>query len=348
VTAPVVFAIPGEIDQPTGGYGYDRRMIEEWRAAGRSVRHLALGSSFPLPTADDIAAADAALAGLAPGTTVLIDGLAFSAVGSPIGRHAGRLDLVALIHHPLSLETGLAPDIAAALRASELAALKLARAIVATSHETARGLVADFAVDPGRLSVAVPGTDARGRAPTQGNPPLLLSIATVIPRKGHDLLVAALARLADRPWTCRIVGDRHRDPVWTEKIKAAIAAAGLGARITLAGITRDPAVELQAADIFVLPSRYEGYGMAFAEALASGLPVVACRAGAVPEVVPGSAGILVPVDDIEALAAALATLLDDPAHRRRLSDGAYAAGRRLPRWRDSAQAIAAVLDRVRP
>ncbi|RJF89959.1 glycosyltransferase [Oleomonas cavernae] len=323
-------------------------MIAEWQAAGRTVRHLALGDSFPLATAGDIAAADAALAGLAPGTTVLVDGLAFSAVGSPIGRHARRLDLVALIHHPLSLETGLAPDIAAALRESELAALAQARAIVATSHETARGLIADFAVDPGRLSVAVPGTDTRGRAPARGNPPLLLSIATVIPRKGHDLLVAALARLAERPWTCRIVGDHDRDPAWTEKIRAAIAAAGLGARITLAGITRDPAAELQAADIFVLPSRYEGYGMAFAEALASGLPVVACRAGAVPEVVPDSAGILVPVDDAGALAAALALLLDDPARRRRLSDGAYAAGQRLPRWADSARTIAAVLDRVGP
>lgn len=347
MSAPIAFAIPGALDQPTGGYGYDRRIIAEWRAAGREVRHLALGGSFPLPHAADVAAAEAALAALPDGTTLLVDGLAFSAVDSPVPRHGGRLDLVALIHHPLSLETGLSAAASAGLRESELAALRTARAVVATSQETARTLVNDFAVDPARLSVAVPGTDRRGRATGTGNPPHLVSLATVTPRKGHDLLVAALASLAGRAWTCRIVGDNARDPDWTAGIRKAIDEAGLQSRIILAGVAQDPGAELAAADIFVLPSRYEGYGMAFAEALAAGLPVVACRAGAVPEVVPDGAGLLVPVDDVAALALALARLIDDAALRRIMSDGAFAAGQRLPGWADTARAIAAVLDRER-
>lgn len=344
MSAPVIFAVPGDLNQPTGGYGYDRRIIAGWRDMGREVIHLALGATFPVPDRADIAAADAALAALPDGTTVLIDGLAYSAVASPIAAHANRLDLVALIHHPLSLETGLSPQVVAALRDSELAALTAARAVIATSQETARGLVENFAVDPARLSVAVPGTDPQPRSVAAGDPPVLLSLATVTPRKGHDLLVQALALVADRPWTCRIVGDDRRDLDWVAAIRALIAQAGLEQRITLAGVARDPQAELASADVFVLPSRYEGYGMAFAEALACGLPVVACHAGAVPEVVPDSAGILVPVDDVPALADALATLLDDPARRQSLGDGAHAAGRRLPGWADTARAIARVLD----
>jgi glycosyltransferase involved in cell wall biosynthesis len=95
-----------------------------------------------------------------------------------------------------------------------------------------------------------------------------------------------------------------------------------------------------------MPSRYEGYGMAFAGALASGLPVVAARAGAVPGTVPPDAGILVPPEDAPAVREALYALLTDRELRRRLSDAAWAHAQTLPRWTDTARIIAAVLGEV--
>jgi glycosyltransferase involved in cell wall biosynthesis len=160
------------------------------------------------------------------------------------------------------------------------------------------------------------------------------------------VLVEALDRIRDRRWTARFVGSLDLDPAWAERIAADIARRGLAGRIDLVGPVENASAAYAGADLFVLPSRYEGYGMAFAEALAHGLPVVAARAGAVPDVVPGDAGILVPPDDPEALAAALAVLVDDKDRRARYRDGARAAAGRFPSWAGTAAVVAGVLGQV--
>lgn len=342
----LTFLVPGDLATPTGGYGYDRRLIDGLAQLGWRVRVASLSGAWPLPTAGDRQAVSELLAQLPDGEVVLADGLAFGAMPAEATREAARLRFVALVHHPLSDESGITAAESAALSASERAALATARAVVCTSPATGRRLVAGFGVPADRLVVAVPGTDRAPRAPGTGDPPRILSVGSLIPRKRHDILVAALSLLADRPWTARIVGSDALDPACAADIRKRIARAGLEGRITVSGAVTDTRAELARADVFALASEYEGYGMAFAEALSQGVPVVACRAGAIADLVPEAAGGLAPPGDAAGFAAALSPLLSDSARRHAAAEAAWEAGCRLPTWDGTARRVAGMLDRV--
>jgi glycosyltransferase involved in cell wall biosynthesis len=178
-------------------------------------------------------------------------------------------------------------------------------------------------------------------------PVQLLAVGAIVRRKGYDVLVTALDALRTLDWRLTIVGDA-RDPDAARALKAQIAAAGLGERIMFAGaVAREQLPALYAAaDLFVLPSRYEGFGMAYAEAIAHGLPVIGTTAGAITETVPADAGVLVAPDDAAALAVALRSLIANAATRARLAAGARSAAERLPTWRGSAERFAAAIARV--
>jgi glycosyltransferase involved in cell wall biosynthesis len=216
--------------------------------------------------------------------------------------------------------------------------------VITTSPATARLLAADYDVPSDRLSVVEPGTE-RGatRLRRSESAIALLSVGAVVPRKGYDVLVAALAKLKHLPWRLVIAGDGERSPETFRRLVANIAALGLTERITLAGtVTAEQLASLYAsADLFVLPSRFEGYGMAYAEAIAHGVPVVGTNAGAIPDTVSSGAGVLVPPDDVEALAATLQRLIEDPAERERLAAGARASA--FPSWSGQAALFARVL-----
>jgi glycosyltransferase involved in cell wall biosynthesis len=168
----------------------------------------------------------------------------------------------------------------------------------------------------------------------------------VVPRKSFDVLIAALARLAGLPWRLAIAGDRSRDLAATARLDADIARHGLAGRVEVLGAL--PAERIAAlyagSDLFVLSSRHEGYGMAFAEAMAHGLPVIGTTAGAIPDTVPPAAGMLVAPDDVAALADALRTLIENPERRRRLASAAHAAAQALPTWPDSAKLFAGAIE----
>ncbi len=333
------FAIPGDLQSLTGGYAWDRRIIAELRALGLRVQVLPLSARFPEPDAAAREDARQQIAALPDGAVLLADGLAWGVLDDIAEAHAARLRIIALCHHPLALESGLTAERAAALRRSETRVLQVAAAVVVTSPATAATLTQEFGVARERITVALPGTDPVPPAPCTGEPPVLLSLATLTRRKAHDVLIAALSQVQDLPWRARFVGGTHFDPAWVDILRAQVNSAGLAERIAFVGSTATPQQEYRQADLFVLPSRYEGYGMVFAEALAHGLPVIAARAGAVPEVVPADAGLLVPVDDVAALAAALRRVLSEPTARAALRVGALRAAAGLPRWQDSARGL---------
>jgi glycosyltransferase involved in cell wall biosynthesis len=345
VVKATVFAVPGDLATPTGGYAYDRRIITELAAQGWRTEVLTLGEGFPFPSADTRAAAGARLAALAPQHPIVVDGLAFGALPDAAAALCASHRLLALVHHPLALETGLSAAERASLRGSERSALGYARHVVASSATTARLLAADYDVPSGRLSVVEPGTDhVAARSRDHAGEVVLLAVGSVIPRKGYDVLVAALARLEHLPWRLVIAGDRGRSPQTSRRLEADIADFGLAERIRLLGaVSSDELASLYAScDLFVLPSRFEGYGMAFAEAIAHGVPVVGTTAGAIPETVPHAAGVLVPPDDAEALATALRRLIENRGERERLAVAARAAA--FPSWREQAVLFAHVLE----
>lgn len=338
----LVFAIPADLEIRSGGYGYDRRVIEELRKLGWRVDHLRLPDGFPAPSRNELETTASQFADLPDESLVLVDGLAFGAMPEIARREAARLKLVALVHHPLALETGLSERQAENLRKSEVEALASVRGIIVTSPETARTLISDFRVRPDAICVAIPGTEpARpARGGIDGESPLILAVGSLTQRKDHATLVVALALLRDRPWHCRIVGSDRMDPVSASALRRQIADNGLDDRIVVTGALDEVDAEYDRADIFALASRYEGFGMVFAEAMARGLPIIGCRGGAVPDLVPDSAGILLEPGDVIGFSEALAKLLDDRQARRSYAAGSLVAGRKLPDWRASAKVLA--------
>ena len=349
VKGDFVFAIPGDLDTPTGGYIYDKRIIAELRALGWRPEVLNLGDGFPKPNALTLAAAKAHLTDVPKGRPIVIDGLAFGVLPEAAEALCETHPLIGLVHHPLALETGVTPGQAVALRGSERAALACTRGVIVTSPATARTLAADYGVGAERITVAPPGTDRpKVVRRNSADVPHLLAVGAVVPRKGYDVLTEALSGLLDLPWRLTIVGDCSRDPPTAARLRAEIERHRLGPRVTIEdAIPAERLAALYAAsDLFVLPSRYEGFGMAYAEAIAYGLPVIGTTAGAIPDTVPAAAGVLIPPDDVAALAAALRRLIEQPEEREKLAAGARAAAGTLPTWRGSAELFAQAIARA--
>lgn len=342
---PITFIVPGPIEQITGGYLYDRRIIEGLRAGGRPVGLLELMGQFP--DADWTAKASAAscLAALGDGSAVCIDGLALAAFEEVLPAAVERLDILVLVHHVLALETGLDADQAARYAQLERKLLPLCRGILCPSPRSAAD-VAGYGVPADRIRIVPPGTDRpepvsapADVADERSGPVRLLTVATLTPRKGHRLLIEALAALDRRDWHLTAIGSLERDAETVAAVRAAIAQHGLDGQVDLVGEwpPEHLSAAYSAADIFVLPSYYEGYGMAYAEAMAHGLPVIGTDAGAIPETVPAAAGILIPAGDQAALSAALDRMIGDDALRRAFAMGARAAAADLVDWAQTAR-----------
>jgi glycosyltransferase involved in cell wall biosynthesis len=312
-------------------------MVGGLRALGWRIEVLDLGDGFPLPSAAARALARARLAALPADQPVVIDGLALGALPEAA---AQLRSLIALVHHPLALESGLSFSAAAALRVSEAEALACARRVIVTSPSTARLVVSDYGVPVERVTIVRPGNDRAPPARVHAKGSIeLLAVGAVVPRKGYDLLLAAVAMLLDLPWRLTIVGDLGRDADATARLRADIARFHLADRVVLTGAVQADRLEALYAgsDIFVLASRFEGYGMAFTEAIAHGLPVIGTTAGAIPETAPAGASLLAPPDDIVAFSAAVRRLIEDSAERCRLAAGARAAAVALPTWEQAAE-----------
>ena len=341
----IVFAIPGDLSTETGGYAYDRRVLKLLPSFGLDISHLALPGSFPNPSQSDVAETERRLVATPPDATLLVDGLALGALPLDLLKRIGRR-IIALVHHPLGLEAGIPDDRKAALLASEPAALSVCRQVIVTSPMTGRILAAEFGVPHTAITVAEPGTDPAPKATGTGTPMQLLSVGAVSPRKGYHILLDALSPLADLDWRLTIVGALDRDPDAVKVLRDKLGShTKLRDRVTLAGTVVPATLERHyaSADIFVLPSLFEGYGMVLAEAMARGLPIICTTGGAAAETVPDAAALKVAPGDVSALGAALVKLMSDRKLRKRLEAASWDAGRKLPTWNETARRIFAAI-----
>ncbi|RKR86346.1 glycosyl transferase family 4 [Micromonospora pisi] len=341
--------LPGDIDDPatpSGGNSYDRRVCQGLAASGWSVREHAVPGGWPYPGTAELAALTGLLTALPDNALVLLDGLVASAVPEVLVPQAHRLRLVVLVHLPLG-------DDAAPRREAEREVLAAAVAVITTSEWTRRRLVELYALPADRIHAAAPGVEPSPAAPGTASGTELLCVAAVTPHKGHDVLVRALATVADLHWNCVLVGSLSRDPAFVEGLRRQVDEHALADRIHFAGprTGADLDAAYAAADLLVLASHGETYGMVVTEALARGIPVLATAAKGLPEALghtpDGSRpGLLVAPGDPTALADGLRHWLGDAALRQRLRLAAADRRSTLTGWAVTARLVSEVLARV--
>jgi glycosyltransferase involved in cell wall biosynthesis len=344
----VIVAVAGRLETRTGGSIYNRRMVDALRAIRWSVTVVELSGAFPEPDMTARQAAADSFAAMPSGAIVLVDGLAFSALPELAQAHGRRLKLVALMHLPIAAAFGLHAGKAEWFQAEERRALTHASGIVITGPG-ARAPLARYGLSADRVWVVEPGTDPAPLAGgSSGGPLQLLSVGTLHPGKGHDLLLEALAPLAAIDWELTCAGSLTRDPEFVESLRALAARLGLVDRVRLLGdISADRLEACYAgADLFVLATRQETYGMAVAEAIARGIPVVSTETGAIPAIVGADAGLVVPPGDGIMFAQAIGAVMTDSEFRRRLAAGARARSAALPTWPEAAARMSDVLEEV--
>ncbi len=355
--------LPDGVDdpaRPSGGNTYDRRICQGLVALGWSLRHHVVPGPWPTPDAAARAALTMTIARIPDGAVVLLDGLIASTVPDVLAPQSPRLRLVVLVHMPIGMDgrAGDTSDDASSREVAgraqtadkERAVLSAAAAVITTSPWTRDMLLDRYSLPPVRLHVAEPGVDPAELAtgtPAGGH---FLCVAAVAPHKGHDVLFAALAMIADQCWRCVCVGALDRDPRFVDRLRTQAGAAGIDDRVSLVGPRTGDALDgsYASADLLLLASRAETYGMVVTEALARGIPVAATAVGGVPRAMGlaadgGLPGLLVPPGDAPALAAALRRWLGEPDLRQHLRRAAGERRRTLSDWSVTSDRISRVL-----
>ena len=340
--------VPDGIDdpaRPSGGNAYDRQVCGALAEMGWPIHVHPVPGSWPQPDAAAFAALASVVQQIPDGAVALLDGLVASTVPEVLVPHAKRLRLVALVHMPLGQGS-----VESEVRIREGAVLSAAESVVTTSSWSRRMLLDMYSLRGNKVHVAEPGVEPASLAPGTAAGGALLCVAAVVHGKGHDLLLDALATMTDLPWQCLCVGSLKRDPAFAGSLRQRVLDDGLDGRLRFTGPRSGADLDRSyaAADLLVLPSRAETYGMVIIEALSHGLPVVAAHVGGVAEALGHGAGgvrpgLLIPPENPAALAAGLRTWLEDADVRAVWRRAARQRRGSLPAWSATASVLAGVL-----
>jgi glycosyltransferase involved in cell wall biosynthesis len=334
-----VFA-PGSFAAATGAIVYDTSLAEALRGLGHDARMVRIAGCHPLP--DEAARVGAAAAWAASDDAALriIDGNCLAAWEGQEDALQAR-GVVGLIHHPLALEPFQDAATAAEHARIEARLLPLLSAILVPSQEMRNRLLAAYAVDPQRISVLMPGLS--GTLPrsllAEDGPCRILALGSLIPRKGHDILLRALVRLVDLDWHLTLCGDQTADPAHVAELRNLRDRLGLAEHVSILPSQGGAALEAlwQSSEIFASATWFEGYGMAIAEALRRGIPVAVTTAAAIGAPLSPETAVIVEPGDHEQLSKALRRMIYSRTLRQLMSDAAWAATRNLPLWEDQAR-----------
>jgi glycosyltransferase involved in cell wall biosynthesis len=322
----------------SGASFYHRNLLSAWNDMGGTSEIVALAGPPAHNFADQFDES----------ASIIIEGAAFEFAIAAIPALQAR-GAVALIHHPTALEPGTPEPHRRALKALEMSVLPGFRKVIAASAPIADRLTTEFGVIASRLHVLTPGTDHQLRRPIDGTAPFaapctILSLGTLAYRKGHDILINALATLSDLNWHLIIAGEA-RDADYAASLTTLTEQLGLTDRIERQGALRGLALDAvwARADMFALATRFEGFGMVIAEAMARGLPVAITDGGAAGSLVASGAGVVAPVGDVAQLAKAMRRLIFSPALRAEMGGIAWAHARTMPEWPTQAAALKTIM-----
>lgn len=339
----IALVVPAPLTATSGSAEYARQITKAWREAGHEVTTHDLGGAS---TGINTKIRSNIWANIDSSTAIVID----NQVLPSLADHAddlARRPAVILHHHQLSMETGLETATSAALSALEQRLTRHARHVITTSQITAAAMSHSFGLPTADITVIEPGTlnAPRSNRSASGGQTHVISIGALIPRKGHDVLMRAMARLFDLDWHLTIAGCPNQDPSCAATLQALPTMLGIKDRVTFLGTLQGPELEdlWQRADLFALATHHEGYGMAIAEALKRGLPVAVCGGGAAGALITPSSGVVCPPGDVDQLSKALRRLLFDASLRASYADAAWAIGQTLPDWPRQAALFAQVL-----
>jgi glycosyltransferase involved in cell wall biosynthesis len=323
--------------RPSGGNTYDRRLVDALGSAGWAVRETEVAGGWPWSARAGRAGLEVALRAVPDGSVVLVDGLLASRLPEVVLPAADRLRLVLLMHLPVG-------------GPAERSVVHGAAAVVTPSDWCRTRVLDVHGADPARVHVAHPGVDAAATVERTTEGGRLLCVGAVTPTKGQDLLLAALGGLAELTWQCTCVGPDDLDPAFVAGLRREAHRRGVADRFLLTGPRTGGALDAAYvdADVLVVASRTETYGMVVTEALARGLPVVATAVGGVPEALGTTTdgtrpGVLVPPGDPAALADGLRAWLTDGRLRASLRTAALRRRERLTGWAITAERVGAVL-----
>ena len=345
----VLFIIPGDINLPTGGYRYDREIISAWQLSGINVELISIQGDYPFPNPEELKLALETVRKLPHANVAVVDGLLGGSAPEFIQKLSEKMPVAALIHHPLCLENGLNEKTANSLEDSEKQGLKFTSRIITTSPTTRKTVAELFKLHENQIHTVLPGVE-RGTQSTGSQSACLnlLCVGSVIERKGHKHLLLALEMIKHLDWQLDCIGSTAFDETLFSELQALCKQNELDAKVRFHGDVSEDVLNsfYKRADLFVLPSLFEGYGMAYAEAIVRGIPVIGTTAGAIPETVPSTCGVLVEPSNVNALAKALESLICDDVLRTQYRNGTLAAEPDFPTWQSSAKQFAEILKEI--